>query len=370
MKIGIITIHKMNNFGSALQAFALQRFLKISGYDSKLIDYHWTWEEYNPSFLMSCFLKLKFYAKLIIKHNSSFARFAMFHNRYFELTNREYTKHNIDKHPPVFDLYITGSDQVWNCRFTDGDPNFLLRFAPPTSKKISYASSFASPSIPDKYKALFCRELSKYDHLLVREMSGVKIIKELTGKDAKVVCDPTLLLSDNDYKPMAEKSRIKIDGPYILVYILGYMFNPYPEVNNIIEKVRAELGGGKIVFLRCYENQSKGKDRIVIENEGPLEFLWLIRNASFVITSSFHGTAFAVINHKPLLAVVQSRESEDGRMQTLLGMLEQKDSLIAYNEIPSSKLINSKSIITKDERLTKLREDSRKTLLDIMRAYG
>lgn len=149
---------------------------------------------------------------------------------------------------PSFDAYMTGSDQVWNCKFTKGDTNFLLKFAPKDSPRLSYGASFASPSIPKEYEHIFKEELPKYSSILVREHSGVDIVKNLIGKNAEVVCDPTLLLTKTDYHVLATKSKLFIPEPFILVYILDYMYNPYPKVYDIIRKVKKELGL-KVVYI-------------------------------------------------------------------------------------------------------------------------
>lgn len=366
MKIGIITIHKINNFGSALQAYALQQFLKMSGYDNQIIDYHWTWEHYNPNLIQRFYLWIKMWTKNLLKPNTSYSRFFRFHLNYFDLTKKEYTKHNINKCPPKYDLYITGSDQVWNCRFTDGDANFLLQFAPDGARRISYAASFASPVLPEKYSENFAELLAKYEHITVREKSGADIVKGLIGKEAKVVCDPTLLLTSDDYSHMACNSKIIIEDKYILVYLLDYMFDPYPHVNKLIENVGQVFENYKMVYLRCSKQCKRFGNYINVEDAGPLEFLYLMQHASFVITTSFHGTAFAAIFKIPLLAIVQDKRN-DGRIQTLLKELHQSDSVIDYNELPSNALIKSSAIVTREINLNKLRNDSIEILIDMIK---
>lgn len=368
MKIGIITMHRVQNYGSALQAYALQQKLSQNGYDSTIIDYHYFYLGYNPSLLQFVIDKTKRLLKALLRHPVSHTRFVLFQWRYMKLTWREYTKNGLVKNPPQFDVYMTGSDQVWNAKFTLGDTNFLLKFAPAGAPRCSYASSFACNSVPEKYQDDFKTELSKYQSILVRERSGVDIVKSLTGKEAKVVCDPTLLLKDLDYKPLATKSKIKRNAPYILVYILDYMYDPFPDIYQIIRKVKAILGL-KVVYMGIGKNKIDPEDNDcdIIKDAGPLEFLWLIENASFVITTSFHGTAFATIFHKPLFSVVNNVEAHDGRMQTLLLSIHQSDSIIAFNEIPSEELIKSNKIVSKEEYVQNLRDNSTHALLESLK---
>lgn len=371
MSIGIITMHRVPNFGSALQAYALQQKLFQHGYDNTLINYIYSYAGYEPNGLQYAYDKMKYYAKVLLKHPVSLTRFHRFRSKYLKMTWHEYTRQGLEHGKvPKFDVYMTGSDQVWNCKFTQGDTNFLLKFAPKDSPRISYGASFASSKVPKKYERIFEEELPRYDSILVREHSGVSIVRELAKKDANVVCDPTLLLAATDYHVLASKSKLRIEEPFVLVYILDYMYNPYPYVYDIIRKVKAELKC-KVVYIGTDAPDPTDKDAVYVGGHiGPLEFLWLMENTSFVITTSFHGTAFATIFHKPLLSVVQDTEAEDGRMQTLLRDLKQEDSLVAYNhELPEG-LMHSQGIITNEKHLATVRARSEKLLINSLKKIG
>lgn len=208
------------------------------------------------------------------------------------------------------------------------DTNFLLSFVR-NEKKISYASSFAVDAIPEESKPIYKKYLQQYKHITVRENSGEKIVKELLdGRKAPVVCDPTLLLDQEDYIKIAKKPRLDIHDPYLLVYILDYMFNPFPEVNNIVRNVAETLGlpvvyiGGKYTV---YDSHC-----LSIEHIGPCEFIWLFQHAKFVITTSFHGTAFATVFEKPLLAVVKTDNDKDGRLTTLMKKVGNEKAITSF----------------------------------------
>ena len=137
---------------------------------------------------------------MFLRHPVSITLFHKFRNKYLRTTWHEYTKHDLENgNVPKFDIYMTGSDQVWNCKYTRGDSNFLLKFAPENAPRLSYGASFASQRIPKKYEHIFEEELVKYDTILVRENSGVNRVSQLVRKKAEVVCDPTLLLTDAEY---------------------------------------------------------------------------------------------------------------------------------------------------------------------------
>ena len=242
-------MHRVPNFGSALQAYALQHKLFQHGIDNKIIDYIYSYAGYEPSWGRYIYDKVKYYAKVILRRPASMTRFFFFHKKYLKTTFREYTKNELMfGKAPSFDAYMTGSDQVWNCKFTKGDTNFLLKFAPSDASRLSYGSSFASSSIPKEYQQSFKEELEKYDTILVREKSGVDIVRDLTGKKAEVVCDPTLLLTDKEYHVLSTRGKLKLHEPYILVYVLDYMYNPYPDIYNIVRKVKEELGC-KVIYI-------------------------------------------------------------------------------------------------------------------------
>ena len=368
MKIGIITMHRVYNFGSALQAYALQQKLLEHGYDNQIIDYIYSYEDYNPTLAQYALDKIKYYAKVWLRYYKQMTLFHYFRKKYLKTTWREYTKHDLmNGKCPAFDVYMTGSDQVWNCKFTQGDSNFVLKFAPQGAPRLSYAASFASTRVPEQYENIFREGLPQYDSILVREHSGVDIVKHLAGKKAEVVCDPTLLLTDAEYHVLASKSKLKMEAPFILVYILDYMYNPYPDVYDIIRKVKSELGF-KVLYIGTDAPDPTDNDSSFMGGQvGPLEFLWLVENASFVITTSFHGTAFATIFHKSLFSVVQDTEAEDGRMQTLLRDLHQEKSLVAYNREISVDLIHSEEIISKEECLDAIRKRSESLLVNSLK---
>lgn len=321
-------MHRVPNFGSALQAYALQHKLFQHGIDNRIIDYIYSYAGYEPSWGRYIYDKLKYYAKVVLRRPASITRFFFFSKKYLKTTFREYTKNELMYgKAPMFDAYMTGSDQVWNCKFTKGDSNFLLKFAPASSPRLSYGSSFASSSIPEEYQQMFKEELEKYETILVREKSGVNIVHDLTGKKAEVVCDPTLLLTDKEYHALASRGKLHMKERYILVYVLDYMYNPYPDIYNIVRMVKSELGC-KVIYIGT--NATDPSDVDAVYMGGKLD-LW----------NSFNLW----------------------RMQTLLNALNQKDSLVYYKSDVSASMIHSNTIIGKEENLNSIRERSEHLLM-------
>lgn len=186
-----------------------------------------------------------------------------------------------------------------------------------------------------------------------------------------VVCAPTLLLEAKDYAPLAAKSKIKIEEKYILVYVLDYMFNPYPYIFNIVRKVKETLSC-KVIYLGKNSIEQSDSSAVFLGNEaGPLEFLYLVKHASFVITTSFHGTAFATLFGIPLLAIVSHDKTSDDRIQTLLHALRQERSIVYFDSDVETERIYSEEIITNEKTLKKYREKSATRLIDsIKSAYS
>lgn len=326
MKIGIITMHRVKNCGSNLQAYALQHKLQQMGHDAELIDYY-----YQPTLKGSTIQRL---ISNILDALSGFPkrrqkkRFQEFQEKYYR-TSQFYDKNTIVAEPPVYDVYMSGSDQVWNPRYIKDDTNFMLSFADSSCRKVSYASSFACDTIPEEYLEKYSKALGQYDKISVREQSGINIIKRITGKDAQLASDPVLLLDQSEWSRLAGDKR-PCKEPYILVYTLAYMFNPRPGIYRIIDSVQNKLGY-KVIYLNGTKEEVFKPNSKVVKDFGPIEFLQWIKNAEFVITDSFHCTAFSVIFNKPLLGIIKSADSKDGRLTTLLKRVGADNSIMPCN---------------------------------------
>lgn len=359
MKIGILTMHMVVNYGSALQAYALQQALFKLGYDNELIDYEFP----VPQKIHLCkkieyrfrrwFYLLRI-GKLFTKTKEK--RFRIFRNKHLKLSAQKYNQTSIIESCPTYDLYMTGSDQVWNPRWIDKDTTFFLAFTPEKAPRLSYASSFSVNHIEKQHSDLYAEMLSNYHHITVREESGIRIVKELTGKAAECVCDPTILLTKEEYEPLVKASKVKIKGSYILVYLLSYMYNPFPEVNQIVENVNKKLEL-PVVYLDGNKYVTYNKSCKTVSEVGPYEFLWLFKNANFIITTSYHGCAFASIFSKPLLAAVNHGRNDD-RIISLLNKMGNSQSVVYYDSSASIDTRNLSSYIPKPEKVEEFRSYS------------
>lgn len=337
--IGIMTMHKVINSGSALQAFALQRKLEQLGYESEIIDYIFPnaahmpmtkrqrlWAKYAPQWLQ--YQHKLHYLRTVPDDRTRLIRFTEFYNRNLKLSLTYPSVESLERHPPKYDLYMTGSDQVWNPLHMKNDGSFLFSFLKGKEPRVSYAASFTTSELPDDVFPTFAKLLPKYNNISVREYSGLQLATKLGGSNPQLVCDPTLLLTKEDYHIIADQSRFKPKGKYILAYILTYAYDPYPHIRNIIEDVKKQLGL-PVIILQSHRNEDKVD--MVVNDEGPCEFLWLFEHAEFVITTSFHGTVFSLNFEKPFYSVVKSDVGTDSRMVSLLQRVHRTDSILVYD---------------------------------------
>jgi hypothetical protein len=231
--------------------------------------------------------------------------------------------------PPLYDAYITGSDQVWNPRNNNSDSSYFLAFAPSGKKRISYAASFGLSQIPDRFVNDYKEWLKQIRYLSTREVEGQKIIKQFTGRDSEIVLDPTLLLDQDQWNDVGVSYLSS--RPYILCY---YMPGD-KEVNKSITRIARQvsnLTGWKVICIGQKEYMRLLPWKNTVFDAGPSEFLGLFQNASFVVTNSFHGTAFSINFRKPFFVPINQslppEEALSSRIITLLKKLKLENRLL------------------------------------------
>ena len=321
MKVGIITkIGK--NYGAVLQAYALKQKLCNMGVEAHVI-------KYMPLGSQKSYRVLRYPWRFIgtienIKaalyfadHKKSSEKFYEFRNEFLDFIGEYYNDEEIENNPPYCDIYITGSDQVWNPEISF-DRAFYCMFAKkyPASKIASYAASIGLSKIPDQYVADFQFRIKQFDYISVRENQALDILEQM-GVYAKIAPDPTMLLSRREWQLISIKP---IEEPYILCYFVSFPRG----IENIVAQIKRKLGY-KVINLMTSEDSSKIGD-VKIRDAGPREFLGLFENASFVITSSFHGTVFSLINRKPFVVTLYKNTSS--RVIQLLETYNLKERII------------------------------------------
>ena len=336
-KVGIITVHRLPNWGSVMQGYALQKIIDKMGYDSECIDYiypngwHisrgcWSPQHISLKNKLLCFLGLRppMLSSLVDKFILNEMKTSQCYKSY----------EAIHDNPPCYDIYMSGSDQIWNWKTMYADTTYMLDFVPENYRKISYSSSFSVDFIPKEYQDIYIKYLSRYHAISVREEGGRKIINDLLGKPASVVLDPTLLLTKRDWTNLALKAEWKKDVPskYILCYTLGYTYNPNEAMASLLTSLQ-RMYNCPVIFLGRVLPEFKGDVFHFCKNQGigVSEFIWLVNNASVFATSSFHGTAFSVNLGTPFLSLVEKVHQADDRIPSFLEKVGLADHLVTLS---------------------------------------
>ncbi|MBQ8543010.1 MAG: polysaccharide pyruvyl transferase family protein [Bacteroidaceae bacterium] len=315
-KVGLITIYHVPNYGSVLQTYATQTLLEKLGCKCNIINYKYP-NEYHYSLgrpKQSIKSKIGSLLGLSAGHRKA-NKLEAFKKKHFNFT-KLYSHLNELKTAnwEGYDMFVVGSDQVWKSKFTLGDTAFLLSFVPDYKKRVSIASSFATSSVPEEYRETYKRELEKFNAISVRENNGISIIKDelKLNKDVQVVLDPTLLLSKEDWLSAVPRSTFKKKKKYILLYMLTYAFEPRPYIFEVLKQLQSQEDYD-IIALEGYtpKERANGIEMINKADSSIPEFIDLFANADVVVTSSFHGTAFAVNFGIPLISIVPGDKGDD-----------------------------------------------------------
>lgn len=351
MNIKTITCHDVYNAGASLQAYALSEYLIQQGHDVEIIDYkpeylsrHYKFSViYNPVFnkpiIKQLYLIANFPKRIFRYFSKRKVKFDKFKKEILKVTEQRYNSfEELNLSCPEADVFIAGSDQIWNPLFENGkDPAFFLDFVPSDKLKISYAASFAVDELSNSDAKRILPWLKDFDLISVRERSAVKILNQLGFDNVLQVCDPVFLLDRNHWLSFCKARNDSFEK-----YILVYDFDENHFVQSVAEKYAKEFGV-KIysVFKSNYADKS-------LNNIGPLEFVNYIKNASFVISNSFHATAFSLIFNKEFF-VVNREENINTRMMDLLDNVGLTDRLVYCKEdaISFNQKIRWQSVNTK-----------------------
>lgn len=316
--IAIITLHSPMNCGSVLQGYALNYYLNNElNQNSYIIDYVPSYMENEGKAIRNLIRKTVFFVSYA-QRKKNFADFVKSNDR---LSVRKYkTYDELIKYPPEADIYMTGSDQLWNPCFACGnDDAFFLRFVS-NVRKIAYSTSMGTAEYSQEQLKRIAEKISDFEYVSVRESCSVKQLESVGIKDPKCVCDPTLLLHREQYDKLAINFQ-KI-GKYVAVYLVEHS----ELLDYILDSFRKQ--GYKIVGVGGYLR--KYKCDVHFKDAGPSEFLGLIRDASFVVATSFHACVFSHIFHKEFVIIPPKINSE--RIRELLKISGLSDRMVTKKE--------------------------------------
>lgn len=319
MKIGILTFHWATNYGAVLQCYALQTYLESLGHEVTIINYKpkqydfslWRFFRYRQFLHPLSFVQTQIKEKSIIP----------FRNKYLKLSKRAFFCDEISSLVEGLDAVISGSDQVLNVGFLfNGDalnrvtPSYYLGFDY-TGKRIGYALSFGVVEYPQKGIDVAKYYIENFDKISTREATGVKIVESMGRNDAVVVPDPTILLPSEEYEKLAKFSH---QNNFAETYCFF--------IRNIAERKRA-INSLKLKGTMLWNNE---------DGDYSLEgWLAKIKQASFVVTDSFHCMVMCLKLHTPFVVVteLEGNTGMNDRLYTLLGLLDLEDRIVYKGDI-------------------------------------
>lgn len=313
MKICTITCQNADNHGARLQCYALVRHLQKLGHEVEVIDYRpdymrgpsplWYWPECSPKAWVKLFLQFSLRRKNLKRH----VCFEAFSQKYIPRTRIYGSIDELRQDPPVADMYLAGSDQIWNTTFRNGtDPGYYLDFGPESVRRESFAASFAVTEIEEFKKPIVKQLLARFDKITIREQSALAILKDL-GYEGALQDDPVFLLSAKEWDQVADGTGAGEE--YVLVYDF-YLGN---DVREAAQKEARERNCK--IYAICHEALPYADRNFVYA--GPETFVSLIKHAQCVISNSFHGTVFAMIYGVPF-CVLDRPDGLNVRMHDLL----------------------------------------------------
>ena len=318
MKAGIITFHRAVNYGAVLQAYALQHAIEKLGYKAEIIDYRCKEVDRAASPFLGFRNGDNFKAatkKLVFRLRKNIA-FNSFTRQYINLSSKAADISDLEKMSDKYDVFFTGSDQVWNYGCAGNDEAFFLNFVKDGKKKNAYAASFGTEKKfeddPFDYRNL----LADFNSISVREKSGVEIVKSESGRDAQVTLDPTLLLNKEEWMSAVGKRPLKEK------YIFVYYIRESKDLLDYAKKLSEETGykiinakNSKEFFMKC----------------SPSDFLAWIYYADYFVTNSFHGTVFSLLFNKKFAIELDNGKTVNNRSKELLELVGVDRTLALQN---------------------------------------
>lgn len=357
-KIGIITYHRVRNFGSVLQAFALYKYLEKQGYDAEIIQYepegHRTRKEFFGVPQTSLIRKIVYLMASFPMRTKLHFIYKRFRKKHLKMSDDIYfSKHDFIKKNCKYDIYVTGSDQVWNSRYNALNDNigyaYYFDFTKDEEKRIGYSVSFGEESLDSSKNPMISKLVTRYSNIGVREKSGLAKLKSLGFENAVHTIDPTLLLTKNDWSELFEETKIK--KPYLLVYdpqradsekFKKYALYIAKKYNLKIIKISKEYIKPSWVDVALYPSVN--------------QWLTLINNAEYVLTNSFHGIAFCVNFQKEFCSI--SANSANNRVTEFLDFLGLNDRFISTEEECEKVASQKINYCDVSERILRLRSES------------
>lgn len=328
MKVGILTFSAAFNFGAVLQCFALCRTLQAMGHHVQVIDYKPSYlVSYDPRWSVRDWLNRHF--STLLSRRRAYAFWHKIYDGYdrFERDHMPMTApcHTPSEAEPIisqFDYVVVGSDQVWNPQFNHDDPIWYGKYG--HTRWISYAASVGNMPLSDENLAHLVDGINHFSHISVREADLCSALQHGVNKPVDLVVDPSLLVHRSTWDMWS--APIKQHK-----YILTYQARKSDSVFDIARSLADQLGCDEIIPVDLWDNVAANGLAPFIAT--PQQFIALVKNASCVVTTSFHGTAFSIVLGTPFYAI-KLGDGADGRIENLLGQLGLSHRMVLSSERP------------------------------------
>lgn len=331
MKVGILTYHSSDNYGSVLQAYALQKFLSRHC-NCEIIDYrkkdvkklYSIFKPLNSAFNIATNIHNFINLKKLIKRKNEFERFRK--NEIALSKQMASKKTELCEMIGEYEALVCGSDQVWNFDIIDFDTSYMLDFAGFNGKKISYAASLGPVKKEQSDIAKYAHLLNDFDYISVREKEAKEVLCEIIDKNVDILCDPVFLLDKEEWEQIANKSSLELYDDYIFCYFPGGVSQSMEEFSRDLAR---KNNCKRILIINEWRNLLRPGEKFY--ECSPYDFVKLIKNAKYVCTTSFHGTAFSTIMGTKFFVESGTVGKMDSRIDTLLGMTNNFEAIINYN---------------------------------------
>lgn len=343
-KIGIMTFHGSHNYGSVLQAYAISNKLIAMGYDAKIINLRNSAQRGTYKIFQSKGRGIKRIAHTLfslINLPKAYKRakgFEKFINDVLPITDECYSNGKELENATNFDIYVCGSDQIWNPCCQDFESAYYLDFVKNGAKRIAYAPSLGKAEFSDEHKELISQLINNVDFISCREVDGVKLLSELTEKTVTHVCDPVILFGKEKWESFAKP--VKYKKPYILTYFLE---NNHGD-KKFLKTLQKKTGYQVICLNEDIKDLGKGYKHKI--DATPQEFVGLFKNAALVYTNSFHGTAFATIFNRPLVTIIGKQDEANNNDSRKINYL---NSIGLSHRLITDKLPEIDEILSTDD---------------------
>lgn len=370
-KIGIITFHNSYNCGSMLESYAMQTILEKNSMKAEIVDFssdgqkelYSVWFKNNSLRNIIKNIVLIPAHKRLVNNNNKYEEFK---NNNFKLSKKYSEKDIINEKD--YKIVVAGSDQIWNITIKDASDAYFLNWVK-EARKVAYAPSFGAKNIFTYSDNLqkYIDYLNDFDALSIRENNGQKWLKELLNKKVDVLLDPTMLLNREDYdKIMA--TDVSVNYKYIFFYSPSFD----PEICKYVKKIADKYNLKVITWStkRYYTKRIKRFGFILPKYENPALYLYLIKNAELVMTTSYHGTIFSTIYRKKFITIKNGEMyGDDDRVITLLNQMDMMDRLIPYEFDEKFNYLGEVDYSKYDKKVSSLRKKSMKYIKENIEDY-